>query len=85
MLTKNYKEVIPIGQHKWQDIVIESNNIEWYKIYQIATKCKLNAKLQFFNYQILHRTLITKENLKLFHLADSDECNKDTSIERSDT
>ena len=75
------KPLIPIRQQKWQN-EFDKDNIEWNKIYLLSTGCNLNAKTIFFQYQILHKTLIT--NKKMFNLSDTelcDNCNSTETIE----
>ena len=48
---------------------------EWQKLYPLATKCGLNAKLIYLLLQILYGLLITKRKLKIFDITDDDYCN----------
>ena len=62
------------GQAKW---IMELNipgNFNWSKIYTMATQCKLDARLRYFNFQVLHRTLTTNKALKLYNIAESNTC-----------
>ena len=49
----------PIGQKKLK----LSANEDLGTIYLKSTKCNLSARIKFFNYQILHHTLITNKKL----------------------
>ena len=74
------KPQIPIGQQKWQND-FQNDNIEWKKLYLLSNKCNLNAKMVFFQYQILHKTLITNRKLKMFNLSDTEMCDNCDKIE----
>ena len=42
--------------------------------YNISYKCKLDPRTRFFNYQVLHRSLMTKKKLHQFNLRYDDQC-----------
>ena len=42
----------------------------------MAKKCNMNARIKYFNYQVLHRSIITNKKLLMFGLADSDLCER---------
>ena len=48
--------------------------MDWKKLYLIPTHCNVNARIRFFQYQILQRTLLTNRKLWLFKLIDSENC-----------
>ena len=80
--TRNLREIfnkcvtdIPIGQAKWNR-ELSLQNMDWESLYIRTRNCNLNARLHFFNYQVLHHTLMTNRKLYQFGLADSDRCEK---------
>ena len=80
--TRNLREIfnkcvndIPIGQSKWNH-ELSLINVDWNILYLRTRKCNMNARMHFFNYQVLHHTLITNKKLHQFGLADSDLCEK---------
>ena len=68
-------EGIPIGQAKWNK-ELSLTNINWEILYLRTKKCNLNARMHFFNYQVLQKTLITNRKLHQFGLIDSELCEK---------
>ena len=47
----------------------------------MVTKCNLDARVEFFNLQILHRSLITNNKLKNLDLEEADSCEECGNIE----
>ena len=47
-----------IGHVKWCVELNIGKEIQWSKLYTMAKKCNLNARLRYFNFQILHRSLM---------------------------
>ena len=70
----NQNSIIPIGQEKWFLEVQDPNILNWTKIYNISKKCKLNARITYFQYQILHRSLVTNKKLNMFGIRDNENC-----------
>ena len=66
---------IPIGQAKWNR-ELSLKNLDWDPLYLRTSKCNLNARMHFFNHQVLQHTLMTNKKLHQFGLADSDRCEK---------
>ena len=51
----------PTAQHKWD---LEYGVNGWKFLYQLSHKCKFNARIIYFQYQILHRSLVTDKKLE---------------------
>ena len=49
--------------------------------YMLASRCKLNANIRYFQFQILHRSLITNRKLYQFQLLDHETCDQCGNIE----
>ena len=76
-------ETIPKGQEKWCNELINSHLINWEKTYNIARLCKMNARIIYFQYQVLHRSLFTNKKLQQFGLRDNnicDNCDQEETI-----
>ena len=65
-----------IGQVKWSDELALHKEIDWQKLYLMAKKCNVNARIRLFQYQILQRSLLTNRKLWLFKSIDSENCDK---------
>ena len=80
--TKNIREVfhrqIPLnlskGQIKWKEELNVGEEYNWKYLYTISNTCKLNARNMYFQFQILHRTLITNKKLYQFNIKENDHC-----------
>ena len=70
----NQDSIVPKGQEKWSMESQDPNILNWNKIYNISKKCKLNARITYFQYQILHRSLVTNRNLHMFGIRDNENC-----------
>ena len=70
--------ILPTAQHKWD---LEYGHNDWKFLYQISHKCKFNARIIYFQYQILHRSLITNNKLKQFGIRDNNLCDDCGAIE----
>ena len=70
-----------IGQEKWIDELALNNETNRQKSYQLATNCNANARIRFFQYQILHRSLITNRKLHIFNLIDTEKCDNCDMVE----
>ena len=77
------KGVLPqlTSQVKWHDTLALNNVVDWHKLYTMAIKCNADAKMKYFNYQVLQRTLITNRKLYLFKLIDSEQCDNCNQVE----
>ena len=67
----------PVGETKWVNELQNDNNNDptnWTYLYILPFKCKVNARTKYFQYQILHRTLITNKKLKQFSLIPEEKC-----------
>ena len=80
--TKNIREVfhqqvplnLPKGQLKWKEEFNIGDEYNWKYLYTISNTCKLNARSMYFQFQILHRTLITNKKLYQFNIKENDHC-----------
>ena len=80
--TKNIREVfhqqtplnLPKGQIKWKEEFNLGDDCNWKYLYTLSNTCKLNARIMYFQFQILHRTLITNKKLYQFNIKESDHC-----------
>ncbi len=61
--------------NKWEE---ELNNYfpiaHWQSLFQNIYITVKSAKLRYFQFQVLHRTLVTNRKLKLWNIKDSDRC-----------
>ena len=76
-------EIIPKGQEKWSTELHNPHLINWEKTYNIARLCKMNACIIYFQYQVIHRSLVTNKKLQQFGLCDNsicDNCDKEETI-----
>ena len=73
--------VKPVGQQKWSLEIGNPNNLDWKMIYTLPRKCRLNARITYFQYQINHRSLVTNKKLQQFGLRDNNLCDRCDSIE----
>ena len=67
------------GLLKWTEELAMNSETNWQHIYTIPKKCNVNARIRFFQYQVLHRSLLTNRKLSLFNLIDTeiwDNCDK---------
>ena len=78
---KQENRVVPKGQVKWSEELNLHIDTNWEPIYSRAQKCNLNARIKFFNYQILHRSLATNKKLMVFGITDNNQCDKCSNIE----
>ena len=64
---------IPKGQIKWE---IEFGNevLDSDFLYNLPNLCKQNARTKYFQFQVLHRTLITNKKLHQFNIRDNEIC-----------
>ena len=65
---------LPKGQLKWKEELNIGDEYNWKYLYTISTTCKLNARSMYFQFQILHRTLITNKKLYQFNIKENDHC-----------
>ena len=82
-IRKNYQnrdDAKSLGQNKWV-IKLENNYLNWKYLYKLSTQCKLNARSKYFQFQILHRSLITNKKLHQFKIRDNELCDKCGNIE----
>ncbi len=47
---------------------------QWQMLFQNIYITTSSAKLRYFQYQILHRTLVTNRKVELWDIKDSDKC-----------
>ena len=63
-----------IGQQKWSDELALGDEFDWKRMFLMAKDCNVNARIRFFNYQILQRSLITNRKLFLFKMVEQEKC-----------
>ena len=78
---KQSHDHIPIGQQKWVAELALNETEDWCFLYTLPTTCKLNPNTIFFQFQILHRTIMTNKKLQQFNLRDNELCDECHSIE----
>ena len=69
------------GQTKWIEELALGTETNWQKIYILPKTCNVNARIRFFQYQVLHRSLLTNRKLFLFNLIDSEKCDNCDMVE----
>ena len=79
-MNKGYIEQ-SVGQVKWSDELALNRETNWQKLYLMAKKCNVNARIRFFKYQVLQRSLLTNRKLYLFNLIESENCDKCNTTE----
>ena len=72
---------VPIGQQKWVAELALTETEDWCFLYALPTACKLNPNTIFFQFQILHRTIMTNKKLHQFNLRENELCDECHSIE----
>ena len=77
---KDKKDQVLTSQTKWKNDLV-CDNIEWKFCFQLPDKSKLEARTRFFQYQVLHRTLITNRKLHLFNLRGNEQCDTCLKVE----
>ena len=75
------KESTNIGQIRWNEELGEIDNSTWSSLYQMADKCKINVRSKYFQFQILHRSIMTNRKLYQFNLRDNEESDQCGEIE----
>ena len=68
------KTVKHIGQTKWEIELLTPDNINWKALFTMGEKCKTNIRSKYFQYQVLHRTIMTNRKLLQFNLRDNANC-----------
>ena len=67
-------DTIPIGQQKWATELNPHEDEDWKYLYNAAISFRLNANLIYFNFQVLHRSLMTNKKLCQFNLRIDELC-----------
>ena len=62
------------SQNKWKIDIPELDETKWTLYYRLAKAMTLESKMHFFQYQILHRTLVTNSKLMYFGIKDNNNC-----------
>ena len=75
------KESTTIGQVKWNEEIGEIDNSYWRSLYLMADKCKIHIRSKYFQYQILHRTIMTNRKLYQFNLRENENCDHCGQVE----
>ena len=65
---------IPKDQQKWPLDLDITTELDWKYNNSLASKCKVNARCKYFQFQVLHRTLITDKKLLQFGIKEYDRC-----------
>ena len=68
------KNVKHIGQTKWEIELVTPENTNWKALFIMGEKCKINTRSKYFQYQVLHRTIMTNRRLLQFNLRDNANC-----------
>ena len=72
-LFNSFSYTVPSGIKKWQEKFPEIF-VEWCNKFQDIYRFTRDNKLRQFCFRFLHRTVVTKRELKLLLLADNDKC-----------
>ena len=62
------------SQNKWKEEIQEINIENWPFWYTLPKATTLDTKMQFFQYKILHRILVTNSKLLLYGINENDRC-----------
>ena len=63
-----------MSQEQWKNDVPEIQQQNWKFYYSIVRKITLESKLQFFQFQILHRILVTNSKLFYYGIKENNKC-----------
>ena len=74
--SKNMQLVEIITQVKWKADLMLLHDPGWQNLCTLSNKCKLDARIRFFNWQIIHRTIMTRRTLFLCNIIGNEECGK---------
>ena len=69
-------------QIKWLEKLALNEEIDWQKLFLMAKTCNVNAIVQYFNYQVIQKSLLTNRKLFLFNLIDSEKCDNCDNIKQ---
>ena len=75
------KESTIIGQVKWNEELGEIDKSVWRSLYLTSDKCKINIRSKYFQYQVLHRSIMTNRKLYQFNLRDNEVCDHCGEVE----
>ena len=65
---------IPTGQRKWNLAITNDEMYNWTKIYKHPFEITKNSKLQWLQYRINHRILVTNKLLYKMNIKESERC-----------
>ena len=69
------KDIVPWWEGKWNNSLTEViDRREWAIYYNNNNKTRARINLQYFQYQVLTRTLVTNKKLKQFKISEDDNC-----------
>ena len=77
----NDKESTTVGQLKWNEELGEIDKSVWRSLYLTSDKCKINIRSKYFQYQVLHRSIMTNRKLYQFNLRDNEVCDHCGEVE----
>ena len=69
------------SQTKWVNEPNMDPIDSWKPLYLLPIQSKLNARCKYFQFQILHRTLVTNRKLKMFNIRDDEICDNCHEVE----
>ena len=72
-LFNNHNPIVPSGVKKWQSKFPEKLG-DWTRRFQDMYRFTKDNKFRQFCFRFLHRTIVTKKELKLYHLAEDNKC-----------
>ena len=75
------KRSATLSQQRWRGALNDTVEIDWPYSYSLPFKCRLNARIRYFQYQINHRSLITNKKLFQFGLIEDEHCDKCNDVE----
>ena len=69
----NEEPILP-GKTKWIEELGLDEGESWKKIFLLPIHSKINVRCKYFQFQILHRSLITNRKLTQFGIKDNESC-----------
>ena len=75
------REVPPVSQQRWREELNDTDEIDWPYYYSLPFNCRLNARIRYFQYQIIHRSLISNRKLYQLNLIEHEHCDRCNEVE----